>query len=143
MPNSPYHCSTPTNISKRTKLNQICQGSNPFKPNTGVSEVRMLSRIPINVGFTLIIPPSIIISDLRNPTINSLNNKTRPPKPNLFWRVSLLQRQRNCNYYDRSSIAKGGTLQLLQPLQYCRERERGREKPAYYDRSSIAEREKL
>ena len=64
----------------------------------------------------------------------------------------VLQTARNCNHYDRSIIAKrGGTaitttvpmlqrqkLQLLQPLQYCRERNCN-----YCDPSSIAEREKL
>ena len=66
--------------------------------------------------------------------------------------------ERNCNYYDRSSIAdwekrqilrplrycRKENLQLLRPLQYCRERERERERNCtYYDRPSIAKREKL
>ena len=36
----------------------------------------------------------------------------------------VLQIGRNCNYFDRSGIAEKENLQLLRPLQYCRERER-------------------
>ena len=46
--------------------------------------------------------------------------------------------ERNCNYYDRSSIADWEKQQLQRPLQYCRERNCN-----YYGRTSIAEREKL
>ena len=31
--------------------------------------------------------------------------------------------ERNCNYYDRSSIAEREKLQLLRRLQYCRKRQ--------------------
>ena len=48
----------------------------------------------------------------------------------------LLQREGNCNYHDRSNVAERETA-LLQPLQYCRERNCN-----YCDPSSIAERER-
>ena len=41
-----------------------------------------------------------------------------------------------------SSIAEREKLQLLRPLQYCREREREQKNCNYYDRCSIAERER-
>ena len=85
-----------------------------------------------------------------------------PPKGKL---EPVLQRERNCNYYDRSSIAEKEKLQLLRPLQYCKQQETAITTTApllqregelqlprpfqccrdrncnYYNRSSIAEKE--
>ena len=73
-----------------------------------------------------------------------------PPKGKL---EPVLQRERNCNYYDRSSIAEKEKLQLLRPLQYCKQQETAITTTApllrregncnYHDRSSVAERKKL
>ena len=59
-----------------------------------------------------------------------------PPKGKL---EPVLQRERNCNYYDRSSIAGKEKLQLLRPLQYCKQQETAN----HYDRSIIAKRGEL
>ena len=59
-----------------------------------------------------------------------------PPKGKL---EPVLQRERNCNYYDRSSIAEKQKLQLLRPLQYCKQQK----KCNHYDRSIIAKRGEL
>ena len=71
-----------------------------------------------------------------------------PPKGKL---EPVLQRERNCNYYDRSSIAEEEKLQLLRPLQYCKQQETAITTTApllqregncnYHDRSNVAERE--
>ena len=64
---------------------------------------------------------------------------------------NLYCRERNCNYYDRSSIAEEEKLQLLRPLQYCKQQETAITTTApllqregscnYHDRSNVAERE--
>ena len=51
-----------------------------------------------------------------------------PPKGKL---EPVLQRERNCNYYDRSSIAEKEKLQLLRPLQYCKQQETAAITPAW------------
>ena len=43
----------------------------------------------------------------------------------------VLQRERKCNYYDRSSIAEKEKLQLLRPLQYCKQQETAAITPAW------------
>ena len=49
----------------------------------------------------------------------------------------VLQRKRNYNCYDRSSIANSKKLQSLRPLHYCKERGNCN----YHDRSNVAETE--
>ena len=71
-----------------------------------------------------------------------------PPKEKL---EPVLHRERNCNYYDRSSIAEEEKLQLLRPLQYCKQQETAITTTApllqregnckYHDRSNVAETE--
>ena len=51
-----------------------------------------------------------------------------PPKGKL---EPVLQRERNCNYYDRSSIAEKEKLQLLRPLQCCKQQETAAITPAW------------
>ena len=51
-----------------------------------------------------------------------------PPKGKL---EPVLQRERNCNYYVRSSIAEKEKLQLLRPLQYCKQQETAAITPAW------------
>ena len=73
-----------------------------------------------------------------------------PPKGKL---EPVLQRERNCNCYDCSSIAEKKKLQLLRLLQYCKQQETAITTAApllrregncnYHDRSSVAERKKL
>ena len=78
----------------------------------------------------------------------SWNMVRSPPKGKL---EPVLQRERNCNYYDRSSIAEKEKLQLLRPLQYCKQQKTAITTTApplqregncnYHDRSNVAERE--
>ena len=53
--------------------------------------------------------------------------------------ASAVQKERNSSYYHRFRFAERQKLQLLRPLQLCRERERN---CSYYDRFSCAERER-
>ena len=77
----------------------------------------------------------------------------RPDFPYSLLPVQKFQLQFSRVYYDRSSIAEKEKLQVLRPLQYCKEQETAITTTApllqregncnYYDRSRIAEKEKL